>query len=222
MALRNAFDAIALDVTLQAVRDEIGSISATPTTNTLQDRLKGLQTTITSLNGKDFATQTTLAAAKTVLDNILTEVTSLDGKDFATQTTLAGVLTSVDGLEGLLTTLIGKDFATETTLSGMRTGTDHRYSGGKTATVATVTALGDTTVKTPAGGKFLRIFWVYAINDPDQGASPLIKIKLGTTELYRGFAIAHWEVFDGAIGDSLVVNLDGTASVAVTAHYQEL
>lgn len=115
-----------------------------------------------------------------------------------------------------------EDLATESTAQGVKTGIDYRYAGGKSAVAATVTGAGDTTVKVPGVGNFLRVFWVYAINDPDQSTTPLIKVKLGATEIYRGFAIAHWEVFDGAVGDSLVVNLDGIASVAVTAHYQEL
>lgn len=98
----------------------------------------------------------------------------------------------------------------------------NRYGGGKQALAATVTATGETTVHTPAAGKKMRLFWVSAINDPDQSQSPLIQIKLGATELYRAYAVAHWEVFDGAVDAPLTVTLDQSGSVAVTAHYQEV
>lgn len=76
-------------------------------------------TLLTSLDGKDFATETTLAALNAKItavdttgkateakqDDIITLLTSLDGKDYATQTTLAA--------------LAGTDFATETTLSAL-------------------------------------------------------------------------------------------------------
>ena len=43
------------------------------------------------LNAKDYSTETTLSALKTVADNIETLLISLDGKDYATQTTLAAI-----------------------------------------------------------------------------------------------------------------------------------
>lgn len=112
------------------------------------------------------------------------------------------------------------DLATEATVG-------NRYSGGKTAVCATVTASGDTTIHDPAAGKAVRLFWVTAINDPDEAATPLIKIGFGpattiTTELYRVFAVGHWEVFEGAADERLIVNLSAAASVAVTAHIQEI
>lgn len=78
------------------------------------------QTTIlTSLDSKDFATETSLAALNAKVtavdttgksteakqDDIITLLTSLDGKDYATQTTLAALLAT--------------DFATETSLSSL-------------------------------------------------------------------------------------------------------
>lgn len=96
-----------------------------------------------------------------------------------------------------------------------------RYGGGKTAVVATVTGSGDTAVHAPAEGNAIRLFWVSAINDPDESASPLIKIRIGGTEVYRAYAVAHWEVFEGAVDEELVVNLSAAASVAFTAHIEE-
>lgn len=96
-----------------------------------------------------------------------------------------------------------------------------RYAGGLTPIVATVTAAGDTTIHTPATGKAIRLYWVSAINDPDLSATPLVKIKIGALECYRVFAVAHWEIFEGAANETLVINLSETASVAVTAHIKE-
>ena len=99
--------------------------------------------------------------------------------------------------------------------------TGSRYSGGKSAATAQVTAAGDTTVLTPSAGLALTIYWVSAINDPDAAVSPRIIIKFGSSELYRTYAISHWEPFTGAIDQSLVVNLDQAADVAVTVHYTQ-
>jgi hypothetical protein len=54
----------ATDAVVQAIRDRIGEISATPTTNTVQDRLKSIQVSLTSIENEDFATETTLTAIK--------------------------------------------------------------------------------------------------------------------------------------------------------------
>ena len=78
-------------------------------------------TLLTSIDGKDFATQTTLEAARVLL-------ASLDGKDFSTETTLEAarvLLASLDGkdfaTETTLTALAAEDFATETTLNAVLT-----------------------------------------------------------------------------------------------------
>jgi len=100
----------------------------------------------------------------------------------------------------------------------------NRYGGGKLAATAQVTASGDTTILTPAVGNKLRIFWVSAINDPDETDSPRIRVGFAGAGdyLYSAYALAHWEVFEGATDQALVVNLDQTGSVAVTVHYQEV
>lgn len=97
-----------------------------------------------------------------------------------------------------------------------------RYAGGKTPVVASVTAAGDTTIHTPALGKRIRLYWLSALNDPDAASTPLINVRLGALEVYRTYAIAHWEVFDGAVDAPLVVNLSEAGSIAVTAHLVEI
>ena len=95
---------------------------------------------LTSLEGKDFATQTTLEAVRVL-------IASLDGKDHATETTLALIKPVLDNIKLdtanldvalstrateatleltrlLLASIDGKDFATETTLAAIKTQTD--------------------------------------------------------------------------------------------------
>jgi hypothetical protein len=118
----------------------IGEIAASPTANTVQDRLKTIASAIGTTNGKDFATQTTLAAilakiiaspateakqdtGNTALTNIYNRLTT----DPATQTGLTAVLDKLiaapateakqDTANTHLSTLAGVDFATQTTLA---------------------------------------------------------------------------------------------------------
>lgn len=91
-----------------------------------------------------------------------------------------------------------------------------------THVVATVTASGDTTVHTPAAGKRIRLRWLYAINDPAATTAPLIKVKLGGTEVYRVWALSKRQVVTGPTNGALVVNLSTTGTVAVTAILEEI
>lgn len=89
--------------------------------------------------------------------------------------------------------------------------------------VATVTALGDTTVITPTPGKAIRLRWIYAINDPTAASAPLIRVSLGTTEIYRAWALSKRQLKTGEVDAPLIVNLTGsTGQVAVTAIYEEV
>lgn len=72
--------------------------SALPTGAATEAKLELVRLLLASIDGKDFATQTTLSA--------------LNSKDFATQATLASVLSS-------LGTLNAKDFATQATLASI-------------------------------------------------------------------------------------------------------
>jgi hypothetical protein len=95
--------------------------------NKLAVKASEIETLLESLDGKDFATQATLA-----------EVLAKLSDDPATQTTLAAILAKiidapateakqdtiighVDGIEGALATLNDKDFATQTTLATLLT-----------------------------------------------------------------------------------------------------
>lgn len=88
--------------------------------------------------------------------------------------------------------------------------------------VATVSDSGDTVIHTPALGKAIRLKWIYAINDPVATTVPLIKIRLGSNEVYRVWAIAKQQRKTGAIDAPLIVNLSTTGAVAVTAIFEEV
>ena len=99
----------------------------------VQDILAGVQ----SLDAKDYATETTLAAALVQLQDASALLASLDAKDYATETTLAtraseatlatraseatlaDVLTEAAAAAALLASIDAKDFATETTLAAV-------------------------------------------------------------------------------------------------------
>jgi hypothetical protein len=109
--------------------------------NKLAVRASEIETLLESLDGKDFATQTTLSqilakiiaapATEAKQDTIIGHV---DGVESALASILAKIIAApateakqdtlighVDGIEGALTTLNGKDFATQTTLATLLT-----------------------------------------------------------------------------------------------------
>lgn len=90
-----------------------------------EEKLETVRVLLNSLDGKDFATQTTVAtlATESKLEAVRALVASLDSKDFATQTTLATLATEskLEEVRALLNSLDGKDFATQTTLAAADT-----------------------------------------------------------------------------------------------------
>ncbi len=88
--------------------------------------------------------------------------------------------------------------------------------------VATVTASGDTDVVIPTSGKKLKIRWIYAISDPTSGNSPLIKVKIGSTEKFRVYALSKRQLMIGGTDEKLTINLSSGGSVAVTVIYEEI
>lgn len=91
-----------------------------------------------------------------------------------------------------------------------------------THVVATVTASGATVLYTPASGKRIRLRWFYAINDPGSSASPLIKVSLGATEIYRVYALSKRQMVTGPVDGALAIDLSEVAEVAVTALLEEV
>ena len=91
-----------------------------------------------------------------------------------------------------------------------------------THVVGTATAIGDTTIHTPASGKRIRLRWIYAINDPTASSSTLMKVKLGGVEVYRVYALSKRQRITGPVDGALVINLSATGNVAVTAILEEV
>lgn len=91
-----------------------------------------------------------------------------------------------------------------------------------THVVATVSAIGDTTIYTPAAGKRIRIRWIYAINDPTAETPTLIKVLLGGQEKYRVYAISKRQMVTGPVDGALVINLSALGAVAVTVLLEEI
>lgn len=87
---------------------------------------------------------------------------------------------------------------------------------------ATATASGDTVLYTPASGKRLRVRWVYAVNNPAASSSPLIKISLGSAEIFRVYALSKRQLVTGPVDGALKINLSAAAEVAVTVLLEEI
>lgn len=93
---------------------------------------------------------------------------------------------------------------------------------GLTHVVATVTALGSTTVYTPASGNKVLLRWTYAITDPSSSVSPLISVFLGSDEKFRVYALSKRQFVEGPVDGALRVVLSQAATVAFTALIQEV
>lgn len=101
---------------LQAGTEIIGQVGIDPA----QKGGLAEQATLASLEGKDFATETTQAtlATEATLAGQAADVASLEGKDFATETTQATLATeaTLAGQAADIASLEGKDFATNAVL----------------------------------------------------------------------------------------------------------
>lgn len=91
-----------------------------------------------------------------------------------------------------------------------------------TVKTGTISSSGDTTLHTPSTDMAIRLHYIYAQNSPGSSTDPLIKIGFSdsggssiTDEKYRVFGIAKERIFEGAINEKLIVNLDDTGSVAM-------
>lgn len=97
---------------------------------------------------------------------------------------------------------------------------DRRFGGSKLAYAAVLTATSDIT---PTSGKAIRLLWVAFIPNPDNSSANLVTVGFvaAATSLYTGYALAHWERFDGAVDQHLRITLANSQPVAVTVHYEE-
>jgi hypothetical protein len=169
--------------------------------------LESVQTTVSNFptDFPDSAAQTLLTEIKNVVEGTLTISGSVDVNNWPAE--------FPDGHTQPLTDEQLRDSPVDIADSGER-----EY----THVVATVTDSGNTTIYTPAAGKAIRLHWVYAINKPTSDVSPLIKVFLGSTEIYRVWALSKRQVTTGIVDAPLIVNLSEGANVAVTVLLEEI
>lgn len=86
----------------------------------------------------------------------------------------------------------------------------------------TVTASGDTDLRTPAVGKAIRLHWISLLNDPSATSPALMKVFLGTDEKYRGYAISKRQRVTGPVDGHLIINLSASGNVSGTAILEEV
>jgi hypothetical protein len=87
------------------------------------------------------------------------------------------------------------------------------------------TASGDNVIYTPASGKAIRLHRIRALSDPDASDAVVLKLKMGATELQRGYVIEYRpskNLRDGAVDEALVLNLGATGVVSGTAYIEEI
>lgn len=98
-----------------------------------------------------------------------------------------------------------------------------RYTGGKSSYGVVVAAANETILLNPAPGNYLVVYWVAFVPDSDNATTNLVTIKFdGGTTLYVGYALAHWEPFEGAVDQNLIVDMEAADPVAITVHYEEI
>jgi hypothetical protein len=95
-----------------------------------------------------------------------------------------------------------------------------RFGGSKLAYSGLLTS---TTDITPTVGKAIRLLWVAFVPSSDNSAANLVTVGFvdAAAPCYTGYALAHWERFDGAVNQKLRITLATAEPVAVTVHYEE-
>jgi hypothetical protein len=100
---------------------------------------------------------------------------------------------------------------------------DERWAGGHSTVATVISAAGDTTLVTPSSGHRLRVVWVSALPSPDNTAANRIRVRFDSSApFYDGYAVGHWEPFDGPVDGPLIINMATSEPVAVNVHYREL
>lgn len=107
-------------------------------------------------------------------------------------------------------------------LTALRTDMETRFISGKLSYGATLNTPGDNIVITPGSGQRVVVYWVAFIPNSDNTAANLVTVKFATSaiNMYVNYAIAHSEIFTGAINEVVTVNLTNTQPVAVNIHYK--
>ena len=119
---------------LKSLLDAFGEVQASPTTNTLLERVKVIKTELDALQAQIGDTTDAAVVAGAVgsvsakLRRLSTDLGTLIGKDFATETTLAAIETLQTSIDGTLTAIAALDFSTETTLDALKTNFDAKVA----------------------------------------------------------------------------------------------
>lgn len=98
--------------------------------------------------------------------------------------------------------------------------TQRRFGGAKLAYSGLLTS--DHLIDPSAVGNAIRVLWVAFVPSPDNSAANLVQVGFnGDVPFYTGYALAHWEVFEGAPDQAVLIDLATAEPVAVTVHYEE-
>jgi len=103
-----------------------------------------------------------------------------------------------------------------------------RYASGKTAKAVTVSSAGDTTVVTPTSGKAIRLLWLGLSTSENAGGETLVRPRFGDNDpIYSWWmgspgAFQHWQVYEGADDEPLIVALSDAIDVEVNLTYEEI
>ena len=137
-------------VDLKSLLDNFGEVQASPTANTLLERVKVIKTELDALQAQigEIADAAVAAGASGSISakmrRLTTDLASIMGKDFATQATLSAINTQIGDTDAALVAagavgslsskmrrlttdlavLMGKDFATQTELEALKTAFD--------------------------------------------------------------------------------------------------
>lgn len=83
-------------------------------------------------------------------------------------------------------------------------------------------SIADTIVYTPSAGKRIRLWWVYALNNPAAEFPSLITVSIGSKVHSVTYGVSKRQKFTGGVDESLTVALDRAGDVAVTAILEEI
>jgi hypothetical protein len=91
----------------------------------------------------------------------------------------------------------------------------------------TISAAGDSVVRTPAAGKRLRIYWIGMSTSENNSAETKVTIKFGTDTLYiwnmsAPGAFSKGQMIIGELDEPLSVNLSQAQPVDVNITYDEV
>lgn len=217
-----------LEVNTDELEGRIGEVSATPTANTLQDRLKGIKTVLDAVsasvdgleaNTTGLATETTLIAVRDYLDTVETKlqtlITQTDALEtnttgLATEATLAAIAGYLDTVETKLQSLIDK-------------------APGSAILKKTVALTGSGTVHDPAVGKKIRLYGMKFSLSADMTD---VAFDFGAGSAFEKYLSpkagglygwnTHPDYVEGGVDENLDCVITGTGTVQINIEYVEV